>query len=593
MTHKIVPSILHPEKKILINQWYIQMIRKASWASNRGFSSNTPASAASETSALTNTRAAWIAALVLSAVIAVLHIVFAMNAGPLWRDEAAHISFATMSSWTEIWQYLHLDNFPPFLLVVLRTWTSLCQGTGDNVYRVLGCLIGLGLLAMLWLVPRQFGKRPPLMGLVLFGLAPYALWFGDSIRPYGLGICFVLFAFGAFWRLVKTGSLLDFGLAAMAALLSVQTLYQNSTLILAFGIAGVSVCLRRGRKKTAFLIFAAGVLAAVSLFPYLPLIREANAWSFVSRSGLGPDRVIKVVKRALSAAGDFSVLVWVLLVLGALIFAVSRQIPNRKDHEFSKDSDPALYAGISCVLSIMFFMMLLFYIGMPTQPWYYLIPMALTAVALDALLIVFLENRPPIAGWIIIGISIVTAIASVPSTWAIAHIRQSNIDIIAELLETRAGKDDLILVNPWMNGITFQRYFHKPVEWVTIPPMADHRIHRYDVLKQQMENPDPLAPVLSRMADTLKSGHRVWIIGNIMELSNGHAPVALPPAPNSPSGWSERDYRQSWSMQIGHFLIIHAKRGQRIDIPVTREINPFETADLLQIEGWVEASHAR
>jgi hypothetical protein len=77
-----------------------------------------------------------VVAVACSLAIAALHLVFAAHAGPLWRDEAADVHFATMASWTEIWNHLHLDNFPPFLLAVLRVWAAAGLGATDDGYRV-------------------------------------------------------------------------------------------------------------------------------------------------------------------------------------------------------------------------------------------------------------------------------------------------------------------------------------------------------------------------------------------------------------------------------------------------------------------------
>ncbi len=535
----------------------------------------------------------WIIALACSAALVVLHGVFATHAGPLWRDEAADISFATMPSWTEIWRHLHLDNFPPLLLVALRIWTSMGLGGTDAGYRVWGCLVGSGLIAILWIVARLGGQRTPLLGLVLFGLTPYTLWFGDAIRPYGLGIGIMILTFGLVWRLANTGSFLYFVLAAIAAIVSVQALYQNAALILAIGTAGAVVCMRRGQMRRASLVLGTGALAAVSLFPYVPLIQKANEWSFVSRTGLGWERLVTMVTQALSAAGMFSVMVWGVLVCGGLVYAAARNVPHRSKNVLPEDSDLTLYAGLTVLLSICLFVILLRYVGMPTQPWYYLAPMALAAVALDMIFFVSFRRSRPAAMWLIIAVATATAITSMPSTWEMAHIRQSNVDQIAARLETLAEQGDLIVVDPWAYGITFQRYFHKPVEWLTVPLMADHRIHRYDLLKQQMESRDPLGPLMSRMTDTLKSGHRIWVVGNIEVPPDNESPLVLPPAPNSPVGWSEGDYQLSWSRQIGYFFRLHAQRGQLIDIPITQAINPFENANLVRVDSWQEKPPAR
>jgi hypothetical protein len=531
-------------------------------------------------------------ALVCTAVLVGIHILFSTQAGPLWRDEVADVNFASFTSWVEIWKNLHLDNFPPFLLALLRGWIRLGLGSTDAGFRIFGCLVGCSLIGSLWLTARLCGRTIPLLGLVLFGLTPYTIWFGDAIRPYGLGIGMVLLAFGLTWKFTETGTPAWFWLAAASSILSVQALYQSAALILAMGTAGAVVCVCQGKRLRAFQILVIGGLAAISLIPYLPLIKKANAWSFVSRTGLPWERFSAIATEALSAGGVFTFAMWLLLVGSGMVYAAATSFKSRGNQATGKDSWVALYAGSALILSIVLFSLLLFYIGMPTQPWYYLTPMAMTAIALDAIFAGFLKGRPA-APWIFLVVALSIAGASLPATWEMAHIRQSNLDMIAAHLKRDAVKGDLILVDPWMYGIAFERYFREPIDWETIPPMPDHRIHRYDVFKEQMEKNHPLQSLLSRIAVTLSSGHSVWVVGSLQVPAENRAPLILPPAPNSPAGWSEGAYQLSWSQQIGDFLRRRARRGDRVEIPVTRRINPFENSDLIRVNGWQGPPDAR
>jgi hypothetical protein len=404
-----------------------------------------------------------------------------------------------------------------------------------------------------------------------------AAWWGClCLRFYGLLV----------WRLVKTGSLVIFGLAAVTAVSSVQTLYQSAVLFLAIGSAGAVVCLRRRHARRAVLVLGMGAVAAGSLLPSPPLIQKASEWSFISRSGLSWERLIAMLTQALSAAGVFSVVAWAGLTGAAFVIATARNLSRPGKNRHPEDSDLALYAVLTIFLSACLFPGLLIYIGLLTQPWYFLAPVALTAVALNAVFHVFFCNNHPAVRWTVVTIAAATALMSLPSAWDKANIRQTNLDFIAAHIELLAAEKDLIVVDPWMYGITFQRYFHKPVDWQTVPPMTDHRIHRYDLLKQQMGTADPMNPLLGRIAETLKSGHRVWVVGTIVVPRENRLPPIIPPAPNRPVGWSEGDYQLSWSMQVGHFLVTHAMRRQVVDIPVSQTVNPFENAILAQFDGW-------
>jgi hypothetical protein len=524
-----------------------------------------------------------------SVAIAVLHAVFAVHAGPLWRDEVSDVNFAAMASWKEIWSNLHLDNFPPLLLFVLRAWAAAGLGATDAGFRFWGFLAGMALLAILWTVSRLTGLRAPLWGLVLFGLSPYAFWFGDAVRPYGLGAGFVLLTFGLVWRLIRTGSIVTFGLAAAAAVLSVQTLYQSSVLILSVGIAGATACVRSREKTRTFLVLGVGGAAAVSLLPYLPIIQQAGEWNFISRSGVSWEGLFAMLTQALSAAGVLSLILWAGLTGVALFIAAAQNIPRTKISRGTVNADLSLYAALTIVLSICFFLGLLKFLGFPTQPWYFLALIALTAAALDAVLCSFFRSSRPGIQRTLGTIAAVTALMSLPSVWEKVNIRQTKIDLVAARLEKTAEEKDLIIVNPWFYGITFQRYFHKPAEWQTIPPMTDHRIHRYDLLKQQMAADDPLKPLTARITETLSSGHRVWVVGTLKMPSGNRPPPVFPPAPRGPAGWSEDAYQFSWSMQVAHLLATHAARAQVIDIPLPQAVNPFENAILLEFDGWRQA----
>jgi hypothetical protein len=54
-----------------------------------------------------------VAALIGTTFSAILLILTAMNAGPLWRDEVNTLNLAQMSSLKEIWNNLPFESFPP------------------------------------------------------------------------------------------------------------------------------------------------------------------------------------------------------------------------------------------------------------------------------------------------------------------------------------------------------------------------------------------------------------------------------------------------------------------------------------------------
>src|SRR5262245_11380344 len=93
-------------------------------------------------------RAEQAAALVLTAMAVVLHLLRLQYAGALWRDEAGAVQLAAMTL-REIWTLFLQDAFPLLFTGTLRAFTGLF-GDSDQAFRLLGLAVGLAILAALW-----------------------------------------------------------------------------------------------------------------------------------------------------------------------------------------------------------------------------------------------------------------------------------------------------------------------------------------------------------------------------------------------------------------------------------------------------------
>jgi hypothetical protein len=82
-------------------------------------------------------------------------------------------------------------------------------------------------------------------------------------------------------------------------------------------------------------------------------------------------------------------------------------------------------------------------------------------------------------------------------------------DLIADVLRERAAPRDLIIVHPWTFGVSFDRQYSGPTPWTTVPPLADHRFHRYDLFKAKMVLENPAQPVRDQIATTLRAGNHL------------------------------------------------------------------------------------
>src|SRR5437763_13382974 len=166
------------------------------------------------------------AAILLTLALVTLHFVFFVHAGPLWRDEISSLALATKPTLTEFWRCLAFDPFPASYFLLLRSWHAIGFGESDLALRELGLLIGALLVGSFWLSSYLIDKSPPVWPLALFALNPLTLEAGDSLRPYGFGLIWIVLAFGLFGRITFNepgkGSAL---FALLAVLLSVQSVF--------------------------------------------------------------------------------------------------------------------------------------------------------------------------------------------------------------------------------------------------------------------------------------------------------------------------------------------------------------------------------
>ena len=129
------------------------------------------------------------AALIGTAFSAMLMVLTAMNAGPLWRDETNTFNLAHMPSLRDIWHNLQFDSCPLLWPLVVRGSGMLGLTDGDMGIRILGLAIGLFLSSLAVVVPAlDWGTRAHLEYRVAGRFASVHLCRGreSSLRPGGL-----------------------------------------------------------------------------------------------------------------------------------------------------------------------------------------------------------------------------------------------------------------------------------------------------------------------------------------------------------------------------------------------------------------------
>ena len=521
-----------------------------------------------------------------------LQTVYFTHAGALWRDEASGVQLYTLPVLSETWRMLAHESFPFFFPALVRVWSALGLSASDAGWRVLGLLIGFGVLGAMWLNARIMGFRLPFISLGLLAANVTVVIWGDSLRAYGCGSLFILITLGLVWKLVQTPGRTSFLLAALAAILSVQTLFQNAFLILAACTAGGVVCARHRQWETAGLVFGVGLAAGASLIPYIPLIIESQSWWILQKVGFDFAVIWNYMTLAGGSLMDWPLGIWLGLIPLALGAGLAALLQRTKSAGIGREDLP-LYGASALVAGIAGFLVFLRISELPTQPWYYLSLMVFAATAMDAALANWCRR---FRVWPAAFLVIMVGLLFFP-TLQYAGYRQTNIDLIAAELQNRAEPGDFIVVNPWQCGITFERYYKGRTPWTTLPAIGDHRFHRYDLLKEKMREIHPIKPELERAAQTLASGHTLWLV--ILQ-----APDAIPaqtepsdpppaPIPNVPCPWWEGYYTGAWKEQLEYFVAAHAEQKEYIPVKPEIPVNGYENLSLIRVSGWREKVEAQ
>jgi hypothetical protein len=528
-------------------------------------------------------RAEWIVAVLLSAMIIFLLTVRATHAGGLWRDECAVVQLAGMPSASDVLRNFQHEAFPPLFPLVVRVYT-IVFGFSDTVFRLFGFCVGCLLVSGFWINARLFRSDVPLVGLGLMTLNTTFFVWGTTMRGYGLGSALIVLMFGCIANLLVASNPRRNIIAMLVCFLGVQVLLYNSVLLIAVSGSAVLVSLFQHRFKQGLIIFAISGVAMLSLLPYVPAYLRARDWNILVRGAPTSYSLWKHFEVALGNPGYSIPAVWYALAVGLVGVFIFRIYKARGA---TSDSQQQIWFAISvCVLSVVGCYLFLRVLSYTTSVWYYLAFICVVAAALD-----LIASNLCIADWLRLfrlGFGSAALIAAPFANWSAIIERQTNVDLAAQIVSTRAAAHDLVVVVPWPFGVSFQRYYHGPAPWTTIPNINEHRVHRYDLIKAKMMTSHPIDDLTETVRTTLGAGNRVWFVGGLNLPRPEEGPMILPPAPASRFKWDNRAYTASWWQQLSVFAVVHANKVDSISLsqPESTRINELEQTSLTMVEGW-------
>ena len=519
--------------------------------------------------------------LLLTLALVAAHVSQAAHGGPLWRDEINSQNLSTLPHFGDMGRELSRDSVPLLWLVVLRAWNAAVAHGSDPALRALGLLVGLGLLAVVWRQARRWGSGAPLVALALFAFCGPLMRVGDSVRAYGFGTILILLTLDQAFRVVSRPSARNTLLATLFAVLAVQTLYHNVVLLGIIGVSGGFTALRhRNGKAIAGLVFMAAT-AGLSMVPYRNTVAEIQVYAMLVK---WPSDLGTVVFSFVRTLGAPAAAAWALLLVATVTLLGFRLVRRR-----IQEPELGEFLWWNLMLGVPVYAFFLRSLSYAMHPWYFFVITAFLAVVLDSAAAVCVAGSAR-ARWGRMGMAAGMGLLLWGGLWEGAKTRMSGIDQAAAMVQRWGGKGDLVVVNPWQMGLTFERYYRGAAPWITVPDFPDHRTHRYDLLLEKIQMLEPIAGELERIASTLRSGHRVWVVGDLENFPADEIPVSPAPPANPRTMGNEMPYRSAWARQVTFLLVRRAGSLRSIGLPGDQPLNPYENPNLFLAEGWRESA---
>jgi hypothetical protein len=533
----------------------------------------------------------------LSLTWIIFHLRFFLHAGGLWRDEVNSVNLANSPTLAELWRNIEYDSFPILWHLVLRAWIHTGIGSTDAGLRLLGLLTGLGILGILWLNARRFRLPPPIVAIALLGFTSAITCYGDSIRAYGLGVLLQLLTFGLIWEVVIRPSPLRVTGAFLAALCSVHMLFYNAPILAAICAAAIVVCALNRHWKRAALVGAIGVASALSTLIYLPEIHRRDSWGkmFFHHTDLAWVRSNFYEAVGYDVANPTQTttlngMTWEFAAISALFLGTIVSLTDRQLLQDRFRKQVLIFHLLTFCLGAAAYWWFLKRLNYVLQPWYYLALLALLATCADALLVCIPKPKFRLAVFLA---TILLCVTTARAVWFDTGLRRSNIEPTSVALSTESHPGDIVVVSPWFYATTLDRYFKGPADLVPVPSMNFLAYQKFDLLVPWMDNPAAIEPTLSRISETLKTGHSVYLLGNfgLPTLGTTTRPSTKPSA-GAPFGWDiNKDY-DLWSDEIYAYLSTHASTFTRLDVQ-RANVSAYERPGVIRFTGWTDPPQSR
>jgi hypothetical protein len=524
-----------------------------------------------------------VAAVGLSIAAVALHAIAFAHQGALWRDEANAVEMGRMTL-PEAWANLPFDSILIGPIAVLRAMAVAGLSGDDTALRALGMAFGIAILALLWFAGLRLFGRPPVIALLLFGLSPVGVRYGDSLRAYGLATSAMLVAYVSCALAARDPARGRIALAALAAAVAVQCSYLNAVLVAGLCAGAAVVAIRARSQRRLAMALVPGFAGAASALVYLGRMRATWTVLDVQVRPLSLGETMKRFGAAISTPSRLIFAVWLAAALAAAAAVAWRW----RSGAGTGDADPGspAFAGAALAVGAPLYLLFLKTAGVEPNPWHFTPLLAFLALGLDGVIGAAAADSARLRGVLAL-LAAAAAVAVLPGALRFVRERHTNVDRVAAILNERAARGDLVVVSPYHVGVSFQRYYRGAAEWTTLPPVTDHRVHRFDQLHAAMASADPLAPVLAQAEEALRSGHRVFAVAADPLFAEPPSRPDTPAVPDPRWGWNAGRHFSAWSRQLGYFLQTRAARREPIAVPEDEQVSWYERMQLVEADGYL------
>jgi hypothetical protein len=484
-----------------------------------------------------------------------------------------------------MWHNLQSDSFAMAWPLLLRCWIGLGGGSSDQALRVLGLVLGLGGLASLWFGARGSIVRVPVLGLAIFALQSAVVCYGDSIRGYGLGMLGGMLTIALLWRATQFPSIRWWLLSLLAALVAVHTLFHNAPVLFAACVAASVVLAMQGNWTKIALPMGIGVICALSLLPYTLTLGSTGQWVSIFRYPITPAWFWYKLQEAFGQTPTLVFDLWIGLVLLGFVTTLSLVFRAFRQRISPDRLHLLVFSSITLALGVAGHFAFLWKLSYYMQPWYFLASLSIVGATIDGVLV----GWGPIGNRFRLYLAAMLLICCPPSLMAAAGQAKTNMNLVAARIQQADSPGDLIIVNQWWMGYSFRLNYKGPATWTCVPPIefpAFPGLIRLTALKDEMQHPsDAMTSVLKLARATLKSGHRVWLVGEVIA-PDPQTPLTAPPPYQDQSPQKDGAYYNFWAAQLGQLLGEHATEMQAVAIQSSRPVSSYEDEPLHLCWGW-------